>query len=91
LALSAPLAIAFVKHLGDVYLPLQLDTSQFPSLEQVAAIPSEDEIIGRDMKEKFRKLCVAFVEALTRKEGKEHVVSLPLSLNQVIHVTESIG
>lgn len=74
LALAAPLAIAFIKHLGHLYLPAILDSHEFPTLEQPAE-KGEEEIVGREMKEKFRKLCVAFVEALTRKEGREHVVS----------------
>lgn len=82
LALVAPLAIAFAKHLGSVYLPpvdLKNDSTSneadFPSLQADAGQGEGDEIVSREMKEKFRKLMVAYFEVLGKKEQKLHLVS----------------
>jgi len=81
LALVAPLAIAFAKHLGSVYLPpvdlknATPNEANFPSLQADAAQGEGDEIVSRDMKEKFRKLMVAYFEVLGKKEQKLHLVS----------------
>ncbi|GAA6012801.1 hypothetical protein JCM11491_002566 [Sporobolomyces phaffii] len=79
LALVAPLAIAFAKHLGSIYLPPIEHTNEgashvqdFPSLDQ-ASQPEGDEIVSREMKEKFRKLMVAYFEVLGKKEQKLHL------------------
>lgn len=73
LGLAAPLAIAFVKHLGHLYLPADPATHDFPSLDEGES-PMEAEVVSREVKDKFRKLLVAFVEALCRKEGRDHIV-----------------
>ncbi|KAM0791783.1 hypothetical protein ACM66B_004046 [Microbotryomycetes sp. NB124-2] len=79
LALVAPLAISFAKHLGSCYLPPASsnanDVSEFPSLSTTAALgPStDDEIVSRELKDKFAKLLVAFYDALGRKEAKNNL------------------
>ncbi|GAA6063250.1 hypothetical protein JCM10212_003613 [Sporobolomyces blumeae] len=78
LALVAPLAIAFAKHLGSAYLP-PLDSSEgesgtathdFPALREGS---DGDEIVARETKDKFRKLLVAYFEVLGKKEQKLHL------------------
>ncbi|KAM0751324.1 ARM repeat-containing protein [Meredithblackwellia eburnea MCA 4105] len=86
LSLVAPLAIAFSKYLGNIFLPPvaaainggappQSD-SNFPTLAESNLPDSakdEDTIVSKEVKDKFRKLLVAYLEALGRKEGKEHI------------------
>ncbi|GAA5841601.1 hypothetical protein JCM3766R1_006786 [Sporobolomyces carnicolor] len=79
LAPVAPLAIAFAKHLGSVYLPHvehevegTTNESDFPSL-QADSSQSEGELVSREMKDKFRKLMVAYFEVLGKKEQKLHL------------------
>ncbi|GAA5999470.1 hypothetical protein JCM5350_005782 [Sporobolomyces pararoseus] len=80
LALVAPLAIAFAKHLGSVYLPpidnkdgTATNAQDFPALQTASESSEVDEIVSRDMKEKFRKLMVAYFEVLGKKEQKLHL------------------
>lgn len=82
LALVAPLAIAFAKHLGPIYLP-RLDASSAvagegaePSAHDFPAVGAEvdDGLIPREMKDKFRKLLVAYFDALGKREQRLHVV-----------------
>lgn len=79
LALAAPLGIAFAKHLGHLYLPHvvadRTESDDFPTLTQANEVEGEDVIVGREVKDKFRKLLVAYLDALGRQEGKNHVVS----------------
>lgn len=45
-------------------------------------------MVTRETKEKFRKLLLAYLDALGRREGKDHVVSLYLpSLCRSIFLT----
>ncbi|KAI5477244.1 regulator of nonsense transcripts 2 [Pseudohyphozyma bogoriensis] len=82
LALAAPLGIAFAKHLGALYLPpvapstsaSTTNPADFPTLAESAEVEGDDVLIGKEMKERFRKLLVAYLEALTRKEGRNHLV-----------------
>lgn len=85
LGLVAPLGIAFAKHLGQLYLPpppsttaTTVDSTEFPSLAENIFTKEErqDALVNQEMKDKFRKLLVAFLDALGRKEGRNHVVSL---------------
>ncbi|BGP42681.1 mRNA decay protein [Rhodotorula kratochvilovae] len=77
LALVAPLAIAFAKHLGSVYLPpveastdgAESSAHDFPEL----GAESDDALIPREMKDKFRKLLVAYFDALGKREQRLHV------------------
>ncbi|GAA5823590.1 hypothetical protein JCM3770_003517 [Rhodotorula araucariae] len=77
LALVAPLAIAFAKHLGSVYLPTVEATADsgrpsahdFPDLDA----ESDNALIPREMKDKFRKLLVAYLDALGKREQRLHV------------------
>ncbi|GAA5853891.1 hypothetical protein JCM8547_007487, partial [Rhodosporidiobolus lusitaniae] len=83
LALVAPLAIAFAKHLGSIYLPpvpftssdpsAATDSHDFPSLAESAQGEADDILVSREMKEKFRKLLVAYFEALGKREQKLHL------------------
>ncbi|PRQ75790.1 Armadillo-type fold [Rhodotorula toruloides] len=82
LALVAPLAIAFAKHLGSIYLPPADSTTSttegeasahdFPTLTDATQV-EDDAIVSRDMKDKFRKLLVAFFDALGKREQKLHL------------------
>ena len=79
LALAAPLGIAFAKHLGHLYLPLlspaaDTSTHDFPTLAQASEGEPEDAIVTREVKDKFRKLLLAYLDALGRREGRDHVV-----------------
>ena len=80
LALAAPLGIAFAKHLGHLYLPpLASATSSdpdFPTLAEATEPESEDTIVTREVRDKFRKLLVAYLDALGRREGKDHIVRI---------------
>lgn len=83
LAVAAPLAIAFAKHLGPIYLPpvsaatgTASDAHDFPTLAQAAEGEAEDAIVTRETKDKFRKLLLAYLDALGRREAKEHIVRL---------------
>lgn len=83
LALPAPLGIAFAKHLGHLYLPPPPpatgaidDTHEFPTLEQAIEGEPDDAIVTREVKDKFRKLLLAYLDALGKQESKQHVVSL---------------
>ncbi|POY76480.1 hypothetical protein BMF94_0681 [Rhodotorula taiwanensis] len=82
LPLVAPLAIAFAKHLGPLYLPPASPDSgstdsvanDFPELGAGGDQPESDEaIVPRDVKDKFRKLLVAYFEALGKREQKLHL------------------
>ncbi|GAA5821683.1 hypothetical protein JCM11251_000968 [Rhodosporidiobolus azoricus] len=79
LAVVAPLAIAFSKHLGSIYLPsvesASTDTSShdFPTLAESSLHDADDGFIPRDMKDKFRKLLVAYFEALGKREQRLHL------------------
>ncbi|BGP57439.1 hypothetical protein JCM8202_001997 [Rhodotorula sphaerocarpa] len=90
LAPVAPLAIAFAKHLGSLYLPSTSEGSaattehgqgatsgeDFPSLatNKADGEPETDEaIVPREIKDKFRKLLVAYFEALGKREQKLHL------------------
>lgn len=49
-------------------------THDFPSLASTLTEPSTDEeLVPREVKDKFRKLLVAYLEALGRRETKKHV------------------
>ncbi|KAG0661052.1 hypothetical protein C6P46_004159 [Rhodotorula mucilaginosa] len=93
LPLVAPLAIAFAKHLGPLYLPPPPasssgaatanpeSTDEFPALAAAAAGEggaSEESsavapLVPREIKDKFRKLLVAYFEALGKREQKLHL------------------
>ncbi|KAK4055012.1 mRNA decay protein [Microbotryomycetes sp. JL221] len=80
LALVAPLAIGFAKHLGSFYLPPTStqsstisDKHEFPELDAPSSPSSDDEIVSKDTKDKFRKLLTAYYDALGRKEGKNNL------------------
>ncbi|KAK4050682.1 mRNA decay protein [Microbotryomycetes sp. JL201] len=76
LALAAPLAISFAKHLGPYYLPSAPanEDSNFPALSDGAAsVTTDDEIVPRELKEKFSKLLVAYYDALGRKEVRNNL------------------
>jgi len=92
LAVVAPLAIAFAKHLGSIYLPSSSSSSSadssepsahdFPSLAESAQPEAEDVLVSREQKDKFRKLLVAYFEALGKREQRLHLVRRPfLSLS----------
>jgi regulator of nonsense transcripts 2 len=85
LALAAPLGIAFAKHLGHLYLPAvaasttseersTTDAHDFPTLAEAAEGDPENALVSREVKDKFRKLLIAYLDALGRREGKHHVV-----------------
>lgn len=99
LPLVAPLAIAFAKHLGPLYLPPPPSSSsssaanpestdEFPTLATAAGgggeSPEESSavapLVPREIKDKFRKLLVAYFEALGKREQKLHLVRAPLSV-----------
>ncbi|GAA6033062.1 hypothetical protein JCM8097_000126 [Rhodosporidiobolus ruineniae] len=76
-ALVAPLAIAFAKHLGALYLP-PVDASSatdgdFPTLAEAFQQDAGDVLVSREIKDKFRKLLVAYFEALGKREQKLHL------------------
>ncbi|GAA5860718.1 hypothetical protein JCM1840_001941 [Sporobolomyces johnsonii] len=84
LALVAPLAIAFAKQLGSVYLPPAAPASDpdsaaptsahdFPTLAESAQGDADDAIVSRETKDKFRKLLVAYFEALGKREQRLHL------------------
>ncbi|GAA6002946.1 uncharacterized protein JCM10292_000260 [Rhodotorula paludigena] len=82
LALVAPLAIAFAKHLGSVYLPpaelaapAASDTTEASSTHDLPTLAAAepDDLVPREMKDKFRKLLVAYFEALGKREQKLHL------------------
>ncbi|BGP19262.1 hypothetical protein JCM10213_008219 [Rhodosporidiobolus nylandii] len=77
LAIVAPLAIAFAKHLGSIFLPPVDPTSSaehdFPSLSESAGQDADDTLVPREMKDKFRKLLVAYFEALGKREQRLHL------------------
>ncbi|GAA5822482.1 hypothetical protein JCM5353_000523 [Sporobolomyces roseus] len=79
LAQVAPLAIAFAKHLGSVYLPPVdqstengTDKHEFPELQSSQQAESDD-IVSRETKEKFQKLLFAYFDVLGKKEQKLHL------------------
>ncbi|BGP26942.1 regulatorof nonsense transcripts 2 [Rhodotorula toruloides] len=82
LALVAPLAIAFAKHLGSIFLPpadtssstteSEPSTHDLPTLTEVLQT-EDDAIVSREVKDKFRKLLVAFFDALGKREQKLHL------------------
>ncbi|KPV73840.1 uncharacterized protein RHOBADRAFT_54435 [Rhodotorula graminis WP1] len=80
LALVAPLAIAFAKHLGPIYLPpvdppAATGDSAEPSSHDFPAMGADvdDGLVPREMKDKFRKLLVAYFDALGKREQRLHV------------------
>lgn len=104
----APLAIAFAKHLGSLYLPSTSEGSaattehgqgatsghDFPSLatNKADGEPETDEaIVPREIKDKFRKLLVAYFEALGKREQKLHLVRRDLSSDSPGHQTKQGG
>ncbi|GAA6010941.1 hypothetical protein JCM10207_004002 [Rhodosporidiobolus poonsookiae] len=82
LATVAPLAIAFAKHLGALYLPpadspssadaAAPSTHDFPSLSS-ATSETDDALVPRDQRDKFRKLLVAYFDALGKREQRLHL------------------
>lgn len=94
LPLVAPLAIAFAKHLGTLYLPPPPSsasagaptsdsnpesTDEFPTLAAAGerGTPEEPSVVAlvpREIKDKFRKLLVAYFDALGKREQKLHLV-----------------
>ncbi|GAA5988927.1 hypothetical protein JCM11641_002917 [Rhodosporidiobolus odoratus] len=82
LAIVAPLAIAFAKHLGPIYLPpvepaassaAEASSHDFPSLAEATHADGDDALVSRESKEKFRKLLVAYFEALGKREQRLHL------------------
>ncbi|GAA5985262.1 hypothetical protein JCM10908_002591 [Rhodotorula pacifica] len=86
LPLVAPLAIAFAKHLGPLYLPPAPSSSSDPAQDSAVDFPALDgvntpaeegggggELVPREIKDKFRKLLVAYFEALGKREQKLHL------------------
>ncbi|GAA5864331.1 hypothetical protein JCM3774_002754 [Rhodotorula dairenensis] len=99
LPLVAPLAIAFAKHLGPLYLPPPTPAAStsgapapakggsslpggsggdFPALGgdeggASSAAAGADSLVPREMKDKFRKLLVAYFDALGKREQKLHL------------------
>ncbi|SCZ95077.1 BZ3500_MvSof-1268-A1-R1_Chr11-3g03587 [Microbotryum saponariae] len=86
LSLVAPLAIAFAKHLGPLYLPplpttadegaasaLLVNAHEFPALSSSKDDTESSSLVPREMMDKFRKLLVAYLDALGRKEVRNHL------------------
>lgn len=85
LALAASLGIAFAKHLGSLFLPpipqttadtadaAVADSHDFPALASDVEEATDATLVPREMKDKFRKLLVAYLEALGRREAKLHL------------------
>ncbi|GAA5918328.1 hypothetical protein JCM6882_008215 [Rhodosporidiobolus microsporus] len=78
LAVVAPLAIAFAKHLGTIFLPpIENATAEslheFPTLGEASQGDADDALVPREMKDKFRKLLVAYFEALGKREQRLHL------------------
>ncbi|SGZ02313.1 BQ5605_C033g11201 [Microbotryum silenes-dioicae] len=82
LSLVAPLAIAFAKHLGPLYLPPLATTAdetavvnahEFPALSNSKDDAENSYLVPREMMDKFRKLLVAYLDALGRKEVRNHL------------------
>lgn len=73
---SIPLAVAFTKHLGHIFLPSKdQNREQQPTpSESTDWSESCDVRILTTVREKFRKLLDAFYEALSRRAIKEHTV-----------------
>jgi regulator of nonsense transcripts 2 len=79
LVLVAPLGIAFAKHLGQVFLPsaggaLDAEEQDFPALSAECEEVTDVTLVTREMKDKFRKLLGAYLDALGRREAKAHLV-----------------
>lgn len=77
--LVAPLGIAFAKHLGPLLLPSTAhsqdgEDQDFPALPGESEEASDASLVPREIKDKFRKLLVAYLEALGRRETKAHLV-----------------
>lgn len=71
--ISIPLAIAFTKHLGSVFLSASEDGDNPTPAEGEAN--REGVLVSAQQRDKFRKLLAAYHEALSRRAVKEHTVS----------------
>ena len=85
LALVAPLAIAFAKNLGAVYLPPGTADGESAKEQDGDGL---DLGVAKETKAKFRKLLVAYFEAFTKRAGKEHIVRDCLMIASVRQDTE---
>lgn len=91
LAISIPLAVAFTKHLGQVFLPNATDDgiAEGPTLAE--ATEGKDTIasaVTSQEKDKFKKLLTAYYDALSRRAVKDHTVS---SMYQGTRETANMG
>ena len=78
LVVSIPLATAFTKNMGANFLPPATSSeSQQPTPAEGTADANEAELVSLATKEKFRKLLVAYYEALSRRAIREHTVNKP--------------
>ena len=81
---SVPLAVAFTKYLGPAFLPTA-NASAGPDNSPAGPTPAEaealkpregdDDLVPIATKDKFRKLLVAYYDALSRRAIKDHTVS----------------
>jgi regulator of nonsense transcripts 2 len=69
---SVPLAVAFSKHLALLYLPQVSADAQDPTPAE--AVNGERDAISASVKDKCRKLLVAYYEALGKRAVKDHLV-----------------
>lgn len=81
LAISIPLAVAFTKHLGQTFLPGQSETEDAAAAGPTPAEASNggndassDALLSIQEKDKFKKLLMAYYEALSRRAIKDHTV-----------------
>lgn len=91
LAISIPLAVAFTKHLGQVFLPNPTDDETAAGPTPAEATEGKDAIastITSQEKDKFKKLLTAYYDALSRRAVKDHTVS---SMYQGTRDTANLG
>jgi regulator of nonsense transcripts 2 len=75
LSTAVPLAVAFCKHLGPLYLPQPSSEAQGPTPAEASATYGErGTIITPSTSERFRKLLAAYYEALGKRAVKDHTV-----------------
>ena len=81
LAISIPLAVAFTKHLGQIFLPglgdLEASANGPTPAEAADDNPDVEKevVLSPQEKDKFKKLLTAYYEALARRAVKDHTVS----------------
>lgn len=80
MAISIPLAIAFTKHLGQIFLPGTGDAEASANGSTPAGTVDDNLEVEKEVapspqeKDKFKKLLTAYYEALARRAVKDHTV-----------------